>query len=90
MPLLRRRSSRVVPASGEDYNDQNVPVGTVVSRCVVSGLPEGRSGGGAQGGGGQPGSGAPMMSPQQVRAPTGFRMTAHSALETAQENGEAT
>ena len=60
-----RRSSKVVQASGDaEYNDQNVPVGTVVSRRVVSGLPEGMSEGGQ--GGGQPGGGAPAMNPQQV------------------------
>ena len=49
----------MVQASGEDFNDQNVPVGTVVSRRVVSSIPEGMAEGA------QPGPGAPM-NPQQV------------------------
>ena len=53
----------MVKASDEEYNDQNVPVGTVVSRRVVSGIPEGLHEGAA---GVPSGSGAPM-DPQQVR-----------------------
>ena len=63
-----RRSSKVVQASDEEYSDQNVPVGTVVSRRVVSGIPEGMAEG-AQGGGAQPGAGEPGMNPQQVCSP---------------------
>jgi len=57
-----------VQASGdEEYNDQNVPVGTVVSRRVVDGVPEGMDEG--LQGSGQPSGGAPALNPQQVRAP---------------------
>ena len=45
----------MVNASDQEYNDQSVPVGTVVSRRVVSSIPEGMD------------EGAPMT-PQQVGA----------------------
>ena len=47
----------MVKADDQEFNDQKVPVGTVVSRRVVSSIPEGLD------------EGAPMT-PQQVQTKT--------------------